>query len=96
MWKRKVGSESKKGCYRNIGNVVEKFIFQNVSVKTVNNILNNWYISKATGIDNISARFLKDGAVAIGLNSANILNLSINNATFLSWSKIVKLKGLFK
>lgn len=48
--------------------MVEKFIPQNVSVKTVNKILKNWYISKATGIDYISARFLKDGAVAIGLN----------------------------
>ena len=50
--------------------------------KALNKKLTDLDVFKATGIDQIPARVLKDGASAIDLHLANIVNLTINHATF--------------
>ena len=44
-----------------------------VEVTTVVNILNNFEVAMASGIDWISAKFLNDGAAVIAIHLANIL-----------------------
>ena len=39
----------------------------NVKVATVDKILNNLDVAKASGVDQISAKFLKDGAPVIAI-----------------------------
>jgi len=53
-------------------------------------------ISKAAGIDNIKAVFLKDGASILGKPIAKLCNLSIKLSTFPDKCKVAKLKPLFK
>ena len=47
-------------------------------------------------MDQISARFVKDGAPVITIHLANIINLSIKLDTFPWQCKIAKIKPLFK
>ena len=53
-------------------------------------------ISKATGIDSIPARFLKDGAEVIAKPLAQIINLSIATRKFPKDCKTEKVKLLYK
>ena len=53
-------------------------------------------ISKAAGMDQIPAKFLKDGAEVLALLLGNIINLSIKLSTFPEECKIAKLKPIFK
>ena len=58
---------------------------------------NNWRCwSKAAGIDNLSGRFLKDGAVILAKPGTRICNLSIKSGMFTYLWKLAKLKPLFK
>ena len=43
----------------------EDFLFHNVEVTSVGNILNSLDVAKASGIDQIFVNFLKDGAQVI-------------------------------
>ena len=52
--------------------------------------------SKAAGIDQIPAEFLRDGAEVLALPLGNIINLSIKLSTFPEECKIAKLKPIFK
>ena len=65
-------------------------------MSTVEKLLKNLDTSKATGIDQIPARFLKDGASVISKHLTNIINLSIELDTFPSECKIAKLIPIFK
>ena len=51
---------------------------------------------KAAGIDNISRKFLRDGASVLAKPITQICNLSIKLSTFPSGCKTAKLKLLFK
>ena len=51
---------------------------------------------KATGLDNLSGKFLKDGATVLAKPISQICNLSIKYSIFPSDCKIAKLKPLFK
>ena len=58
--------------------------------------LQNLNVSKATGIDNISAKYLKMAAPAISKHLTKILNLSIKNGTFPDSFKKAKVTPIFK
>ena len=77
-------------CYQQIQNECEDFFFflHNAKVSTVDEILKNLDVPKATGIDKIFGKFLKDNAPVIVIHLANIINLSK--------CKIEKIKSLFK
>ena len=93
---KKLRTESTKEYSSNFWDGLENLTFHNVPVKTTNKILTNLDVSVAIGIDQIAARFLKDGAPGIEIHFSNIKKLSINHASFLSGCKIAKLKLLFK
>ena len=79
-----------------IQNECENFVVHNIDVTTVDKILKNLDVAKASGIDQISAKFLKDGAPVIAIHLANMVNLLIKRDTFPSKRKIAKIKSLFK
>ena len=82
--------------YKEIRNKCEDFVLHNVDVTSVEKILKNLDVTKASGIDQTSARFLKDGAPVIAIHLANIINLSIKLDTSPSQCTIAKIKPLFK
>ena len=52
--------------------------------------------SKATGVDKLSGRFLKDGANILAKLISALYNLSISQGVFPSAFKVAKLKPIFK
>ena len=66
------------------------FYFSQCRYNTVEKILKNLDVAKTPRLDQISARFLKDGAPVISIHLANIINLSIKIDTFPSQCKIAK------
>ena len=72
------------------------FNFTFVSEDTVLKILKNMDEKKAAGLDNLSGKFLKDGATVLAKPLSQIFNLSIKYSIFPKDCKIAKLKPLFK
>ena len=50
--------------------------------------------NKAAGLDNLSGKFLKDGATILAKPRSQICNLSIKYFTFPNDCKIAKLRGV--
>ena len=67
----------------------------NVDVTTCDKILKNLDVAKASGIDQVSAKLLKNVVPVIAIHLTNIINLSIKLNTFPSKWKITKVKPLF-
>ena len=59
-------------------------------------ILKATQVSKAAGIDNLSGRFLKDGAKFLSKPISDLCNLSIISEKFPDPCKVAKLKPLYK
>ena len=72
------------------------FHFTKVSEKTISDFLKELKTNKATGIDNLSGRFLKDGSKVLATPIAQICNLSIKLSTVPVECKIAELKPLYK
>ena len=90
-------SQTTKNYYAKTScNVSNDFEFSNVSEEDVKKILLSLDTSKAAGIDQIPAKFLRDGAEVLALPLGNIINLSIKLSTFPEECKIAKLKPIFK
>ena len=60
------------------------------------NILRNFEVTKATGIGQISGKFLKDGARILAKPISELCNLSLALGSFPDACKIAKVKPLFK
>ena len=71
--------------------LIKYFKFQSINKEYVN--INE---SKASGIDNLSAKFLKDGASILSGPISDLCNLSILLSSFPEECKIAKLKLLYK
>ena len=76
--------------------LTNKLTFIAISKESILDILNNLDTNKTAGIDNLSGRFLKDGAKHLALPIAQLCNLSINTASFPNCCKIAKLTPLYK
>ena len=72
------------------------FHFTKVSENTISDFLKELKTNKATGIDNLSGRFLKDGSKVLATPITQICNLSIKLSTVPDECKIAKLKPLYK
>ena len=59
-------------------------------------MLKNLDVAKSSVVDQISAKFLKNGASVIAIHLATIITLSIKLDTFSSKCNIAKIKPLFK
>ena len=58
--------------------------------------LKGFKTNKATGVDNLAGRFLKDGSNILCTPIAKICNLSIKLASFPDKCKVPKVKSLYK
>ena len=93
----KFTSQTTKSYYAKTScNVSNDFEFSNVSEEDVKKILLSLDTSKAAGIDQIPAKFLRDGAEVLALPFGNIINLSMKLSIFPEECKIAKLKPIFK
>ena len=72
------------------------FHFTKASEKTKSDFLKELKTNKATGINNLSGRFLKDGSKVLATPIPQICNLSIKLSTVPDECKIAKLKPLYK
>ena len=77
-------------------NLKEKLIFANIQSDKVFKILKNFDETKASGIDEPSGIFLKDGAKLLTTPITQLCNVSVSSGTFLDACKIAKLKPFFK
>ena len=59
-------------------------------------LLKDMTVDKAAGIDNLSGKFLKDGANILAKQISELCNLSIKYSLFPTDCQIAKLKPLFK
>ena len=94
--KRKFGIKTTREYYKEIRNKYEDFVLHNVDITSVEKILKNLNVGTVSGINQISTRFLKDGAPVIAIYVANIIDMSIKLDTILSQCKIARIKPLFK
>ena len=90
----KYGKTFFSSYYENL-NIQSEFELQKVKEETVLEILNKLK-PKATGVDNISSKFLKDGANVLSLPITQLCNLSISSSSFPKSCKVAKLKPLYK
>ena len=74
----------------------EKFTFLATSEDEILKLLKDTNPEKVAGIDNLSGRFLKDGAVVLALPISKLCNLSTKRSKFHLNCKIAKLKRLYK
>ena len=72
------------------------FNLATVSENTILNILKNNNVSKAAGLDDLSCRFLKDGAEVLAKPVTDLCNLLITSGKFPDSCKIAKLKPKYK
>ena len=73
-----------------------KLTFQTIQTKCISDLLKNCDTNKAAGIDNLSGRFLKDGADILTIPITQLCNLSIKLSHFPKDCKVAKLKPLYK
>ena len=93
----KFGITSVRNFYQTILDQLPfKFKFSNVTEDLVFKLLNDMNPDKAAGIDNLSGKFLKDGASILAKPISKICNLSIKYSLFPTDCQIAKLKPLFK
>ena len=76
--------------------IPELFHIKGTSEEKVFKIMENIEVSKASGIDKLPGRFLKDGAKILSKPISEICNLSISHGIFPNACKVAKLKPIFK
>ena len=93
----KFSSQTTKNYYAKTScNVSNDFEFSSVSEEDVKKILLSLDTSKAAVIEQIPAKFLRNGAEVLALPLGNIMNLSTKLSNFSEECEIAKLKPMFK
>ena len=82
--------------YNSLGLSSNSFNLTHISEEDMRKCLTNLSPDKASGIDNLSGKFLKDGANVLALPISQLCNLSISLSTFPQDCKIAKLKPQYK
>ena len=77
-------------------NLPHEFAFEPITEEFVLRELKQLKTNKAIGLDNISARLLKDSASVISASLTRLFNLSLETRTFPSLWKFGKVAALFK
>ena len=74
----------------------ENFKLDSITEGYLFNVLKNVEVTKAAGLDQISGKFLKDGARILAKPISELCNLSMALGSFPDACKIAKVKPLFK
>ena len=97
---KKFGNKSVEDYSKDMFNLnPKKLHFQTIQTRYISDLLKSCDINKAAGIDDLSGRFLKDGADILTMPITQICNLSIKYikfSHFLKDCKAAKLKPLCK
>ena len=92
----KYGKDAVKKYYENLNLVGKSFSFEPVAHTSVLKLLQQLNPHKSAGIDNLTGKFLKEGAPVLASPITNLINLSISLSSFPDDCKIAKLKPLYK
>ena len=92
----KYGKNAVKKYYEELNLVGKSFSFEPVSHASVLKLLQQVNSSKSAGIDNLTGKFLKEGATVLASPITDLVNLSISLFSFPDDCKIAKLKPLYK
>ena len=76
--------------------ISDDFCLSNTSEEKVLKIMTNIESSKAAGVDQLSGRFLKDGANILAKPISTLCNHSISHVVFPNACKAAKLKPILK
>ena len=90
------GSSVFRDFYRRRGVTENAFALSPVTRRDILKQLLSLEVGKSTGLDGISARFLRDGATVLADPIAHIVNLSITSATVPSSFKDARVRPLYK
>lgn len=90
------GDEFIQTFYLNRGVLANSFTFTKVSVETVAEMLAELNVTKATGLDNIPARFLRDGVQEIASCVTHLINISLEQGIVPQATKHAKVIPLYK
>ena len=75
---------------------IEIFSFTPVSSDTVEKVISNLNVKKATGVDNISAKIIKACAPVVSIAISNLINISFRSCEFPAGLKRAQVIPLFK
>ena len=93
----KFGNKSAEDYYNDMFDFYpKKLTFQTIQTRYISDLLKNCDTNKAAGIDDLSGRFLKDGADILTIPITQLCNLSIKFSHFPKDCKVAKLKPLYK
>ena len=93
----KTNAEIFKDFYSNLAKIRGKnFSFAPVAPATILKLLKQLNPAKSAGIDNLTGKFLKEGAPVLASPITDLVNLSISLSLFPDDCKIAKLKPIYK
>ena len=94
---KRFGLNTVRSYYQDILDLLpSKFKFSDVTEGHGLQLLKNMNVDKAAGIDNLSGKFIKDGANILAKPISELCNLSIRYSVFPKDCWIAKLKPLYK
>ena len=92
----KFGKETVKTYYQWLNLGRKAFSLQATTTSTVQKLLEHINPSKSAGLDNLTGKFLRDGASVLAAPISDLCNLSISLSVFPDACKIAKLKPIYK
>ena len=92
----KYGKDTVKKYYEKLNLAGKNVFFESVAHTSVLTLLQQLNPSKSAGIDNLTGKFLKEGASVLASPITDLINLSISLSSFPDDCKIAKLKPLYK
>ena len=92
----KYGKTAVNNYYKKLNLSGKNFSFAPVAPATILKLLKQLNPAKSAGIDNLTGKFLKEGAPVLASPITDLVNLSISLSSFPDDSKIAKLKPLYK
>ena len=92
----KYGKTAVNNYYKKLNLREKNFSFAPVAPATILKLLKQLNPAKSAGIDNLTGKFLKEGAPVLASPITDLVNLSISLSLFPDDCKIAKLKPLYK
>ena len=92
----KYGKTAVNNYYKKLNLKGKNFSFAPVAPATILKLLKQLNPAKSAGIDNLTGKFLKEGAPVLASPITDLVNLSISLSLFPDDCKIAKLKPLYK
>ena len=89
-------SSFQQNLYADTLDPINRFNLTKVTPEQMSTLLKSVNAGKATGLDNIPARFVKDGTIVISKPLCHIFNMSVNSGVFPNELKSARVVPLYK